>query len=199
MPFYPEHIESCVTALKFAGEMTDPDAVGTSMSFECGSFVRFYLLVKAESLRIEKISYQSNGCGFAVEYAEKIAEFLSGKALGELGGLDQMFEGFQADAKWADIPADRRQCRKISEEAVRSALSDFRELRAAEFSGEKALICSCFGVDEVAIEQAIAFSQSPSLESVADETRAGSGCGACRMLIQEIIDERNRSRISGAL
>jgi NifU-like protein len=67
-------------------------------------------------------------------------------------------------------------------------MARYRELRIEEFVGEKALICTCFGVSEQAIIQSIEEYSLTDVEEVAGRCRAGSGCGSCRMLIQELID-----------
>jgi NifU-like protein len=57
-----------------------------------------------------------------------------------------------------------------------------------EFTGEKALICTCFGVSEETIERVIANNRCETVEEVSQKCNAGSGCGSCQPLIQEIID-----------
>jgi len=70
-------------------------------------------------------------------------------------------------------------------------MSHYRELRVSEYEGEKALICTCFGISEDTIVATIKENKITDVEEVADQVRAGSGCGSCRMLIQELIDSRD--------
>ena len=65
---------------------------------------------------------------------------------------------------------------------------DFRALQIEEFAGEKALICTCFGVSEDTIQKMIAENRADTVEDVGDLCNAGTGCGSCRFLIQELID-----------
>ena len=191
MSYYPSEIKERLDAPAFVGKAAGANAVGTSASFLCGSYVRFYLSIGRKDLVINEVTFQSNGCGFAVATADMIAGFCKGKALPELGGL----EGMGSDGEFyvscsGETPPDRAHCREMCLNALRSALSDFRALQIEEFSGEKALICTCFGVEEETIERVIAGSSIKTVAEVTAQTNAGGGCGSCRMLIQEIIDTR---------
>ncbi len=190
MSFYPEEIITRWAELKFGGEPESYDTKGTAASFECGSFVRFYLSIDTETLVINDIRYRSNGCGYAITAAEGLAVRCRGKALSELGGLGPLLEELRCDKAVTGFPPERIQCLAICENALRVALANFRKSRVAEFTGEKALICSCFGVDEETIERAVETTTYPSVDTIAAITNAGTGCGSCRMLIQEIIDDR---------
>jgi NifU-like protein len=89
-----------------------------------------------------------------------------------------------------NFPPDRVHCADIVFDALRNAMGRYRERRVEEFLGEKALICTCFGISEDAIIAAISENGFTDVEQVADAYRAGSGCGSCRFLIQELIDMR---------
>ena len=90
--------------------------------------------------------------------------------------------------RFGEFPPDRHQCATVCIEALRGAFADFRIRQIEEFQGEKALICTCFGVSEETIESHIRKCRLETVDEVARACNAGSGCGSCRMLIQEIID-----------
>ncbi|RMG02109.1 MAG: (2Fe-2S)-binding protein [Acidobacteria bacterium] len=77
----------------------------------------------------------------------------------------------------------------MSFDALKSAFAELRRKQIQEFSGEKALICTCFGVSEETIESVVKEMAAETIEQVIEACRAGSGCGSCRPLIQEIIDQ----------
>jgi NAD(P)H-nitrite reductase large subunit len=74
-------------------------------------------------------------------------------------------------------------CREVARSALRNALAAFRQRQLDEIGGEVHLVCTCFGVTEEAIERCGA----TNVESVGRLTNAGTGCGSCRMLIDEIV------------
>jgi NAD(P)H-nitrite reductase large subunit len=50
------------------------------------------------------------------------------------------------------------------------------------------LICTCFGISEDTIQSVISETGAETVEAVGDACNAGTGCGSCRFLIQELID-----------
>jgi NifU-like protein len=174
----------------FAGSTDAANAIGTAASLSCGSFVRFGLSIDEPGLVVSDIKYQTNGCGFTVAAAEIIGGSLLRRRLTELHGL-QIGELFvDSETAIGEFPSVRRQCAEICFQAVQAALANFRASRVAEFTGEKALICSCFGVDEETIERAIDENSLVAVGGVTERTNAGAGCGSCRMMIEEILDSR---------
>lgn len=188
MSFYPDKINDRFSAPKFSGKAARANAVGTGAAFACGSFVRFYLEIDAETKLIRETRYQTDGCGFAIAAGEALAEKIDGQKLTDLHGLNKS-EFFEAiERELGAFPLARKHCAEICFDALQSALNDFRAFQLEEFAGEKALICTCFGVSEEAIEQIIAAGAADSVEAVGDVCHAGTGCGSCRFLIQELID-----------
>ena len=188
MSFYPDKINERFSAPRRAGKPRRANAVGTGAAFTCGSFVRFYLEIDAENKAILEARYKTNGCGFAIASAEVLAEKISGRKLTELHGLNKSeFFGLLENELGAFSPA-RKHCAEICFEALQASLNDFRAFQLEEFAGEKALICTCFGVSEETIEQIIATGAADSVDAVGDVCHAGTGCGSCRFLIQELID-----------
>jgi NifU-like protein len=108
---------------------------------------------------------------------------VSGKKLADLHGLDH--EGLSTIG---GIARERESCVAAATAALRNAFADFRSRQIEEFRAEKALICTCFGVTEESIESAIRSSGLRTVDEVSSTTNAGSGCGSCRMLIQEMLD-----------
>jgi NifU-like protein len=152
--------------------------------------VRFHLGIDPETNEIRNAAFKTNGCGFAIASAEILAERITGANLMGLHGLDgsEFHDGLIAEL--GELPAGRSHCLEIGLEALRLALADYRALRIEEFRGEKALICTCFGVSEEKIEGVISELSLETVEEVGQASNAGSGCGSCRMLIQEILDHR---------
>lgn len=191
MKFYPDKINALFFAPRRAGKAAKTNAVGTGASFVCGSFVRFYLEIDASAKEIREARYQTNGCGFAIAAAEVLAEKIVGRKLTALHGLNHAELFVRIETELGEFSATRRHCAEICFDALQSALADFRVLQLEEFTGEKALICTCFGVSEETIEQVIAETQAETVEEIGQLCNAGTGCGSCQFLIRELIDTRH--------
>ena len=117
-----------------------------------------------------------------------MAEKITGKYLTELHGLDKSELKTNLETELEKFPGSRVHCAEICFDALQGALADYRAFQIEEFAGEKALICTCFGVSEETIEKVIAESSAETVEEVGEICNAGTGCGSCQFLIQEMID-----------
>ena len=189
MAFYPEAIDRRLCSPANAGS-DDVGTEGTSASFACGSFVEISVRMDVDSAGVESARFRTNGCGFMIAAADVLCDWLSEKSLEQLHGLNENELMNLISTHLGKFPPDRVQCANVVFEALRNAMGLYRERRVEEFIGEKAVICTCFGISEDAIITAISENGFTEVAQVADAYRAGSGCGSCRFLIQELIDMR---------
>jgi NifU-like protein len=164
---------------------------GTSASFLCGSFIEVSVGIGPDSDLIETATFRTNGCGFMVAAADVLCDWLTEKALSEMHGLGDPDLMRAIGDELGVFPDGRYQCATVVFQALRNAMAEYRERRIEEFQGEKALICTCFGVTEETLIDAIGQNGFTEVEQVSRTCRAGSGCGSCRFLIQELIDMQN--------
>ena len=188
MSFYPDKISEFFHVPTRAGKSARTNAVGTGVGLVCGSFVRFYLEIDLETKEIRDARYKTNGCGFAIAAGEVLTKKIVGQKLTELHGLNHAEFFREIEDELGEFPAARAHCAEICFDALQAAFGDFRALQIEEFTGEKALICTCFGVSEDTIQAVISENQAETAEEVGDVCSAGTGCGSCRFLIQELID-----------
>ena len=188
MSYYPEKIEQRFAAPKNAGALVAANATGKDASFVCGCFIGFSLLIEPGSSRIGDVRFQTNGCGYMIAAADILADDVISKELTELQGSETEKLQRRVESILGDFPEHRRHCLETSISALHAAFADYRGRCLDEFRGEKALVCTCFGISEESIEKCIADDQPETAAEVAKLCRAGSGCGSCRMLIQEMID-----------
>jgi NifU-like protein len=184
MPFYSEAVDRILFSRSRTGESGNENAFGTSASFRCGAFARISLRI--EDQRIADIRYTTNGCGWMLAACEELARKYAGCKLDQLhglAGLDRQFEQLSAHR-----PPERDQCVDIAREAIKAALAKHRQNVVEEFRGESELICTCFGISEETIEQCIRENAVRTVPQLSALCRAGSGCGSCTMLLQELID-----------
>ena len=158
------------------------------MSFICGVFVRFFLRIDLKTKKILDAKFKSNGCGFAVAATDVLTDIIIGKRLTELHGADKKILQLQIEEKLGHFPAQREHCLELCLDALQSAFSEFRTFQVEEFAGEKALICTCFGISEETIENVIKKNSLEIVEEVTQKCGAGGGCGSCQPLIQDILD-----------
>lgn len=187
--FYPEKINRRFVSPKNAAKLDRPDASGVDGSFICGCFVKFSLQITNK--RIISARFQTNGCGFMIAAADILSEQITGMDLTELHGSQAIEIGRSIQSALGEFPKHRSHCLETCISALHSAFADYRNHVIEEFRGEKALACTCFGISEETIEKCIAERQPETAVEVADFCKAGSGCGSCRMLIQEMIDAKD--------
>ena len=188
MSFYPYKVQRRFDAPRNVTLDGGANAESISASFDCGSFVAFTLRIDTGSKIVTAAAFRTNGCGYMVAAADVLADAVAGCHLAELHGLDENELQAKVAAKLDTFPDDRTHCIETCIEALRAAFADYRIRQIEEFQGETALICTCFGVSEATIELLVVTDPPTTVEKIAQRCNAGSGCGSCRMLIQEIID-----------
>lgn len=195
MPIYPERLAKRLETIANAGACPNANAVGAAAIFDCGCVVRFRLKIDDEDQRIACASFKSNGCGYAVAATDICASGLIGRYPPQLHGMNPREFQDSIVSEIGDIPGNRQPCINAIFEAAKAAFSDYRSYRLEEFSGEKPLICTCFGVLEETIEAFIAANSPENVDEVTAACRAGGGCGSCRFMIQEMIDLASDGRL----
>ncbi|MGB5012846.1 MAG: iron-sulfur cluster assembly scaffold protein, partial [Pyrinomonadaceae bacterium] len=152
---YPSEIAERLKDIRHLRHSGDDRASGTGASFACGCFVRFSVSIDDGTKLIRDISFMTNGCGYMSAAADVIADAFNGRRLTELHGLDDIQLIDSITTSLGPVPADRRECLEACSQALHGALADFRRSRLEEFSGDSALICTCFSVTEESIETII--------------------------------------------
>jgi NifU-like protein len=193
--FYPPKISERFHRPQFAGALENTSAEGLDASFSCGSVVRFSFDIDALNKEILGVRFSTNGCGYMTAAADLLAEKITGKRLVELDGLHDEVIKKWITAEFGEFPSPRADCMSVCISALHKGLADFRARRIEEWHGEKALICTCFGVSEETIERAIHDHRLSTVEEVTDICNAGGGCGSCQPLIREILDSHQREMI----
>jgi NifU-like protein len=169
------------------GDAAEPNYVGRSASLECGATMRFSLRVD-ESQRIADAKFRAAGCSVMVTAASFLANEVKGLTTGEAASLAQM--AAVVNEQIGPVQPERENCPALACQALLAAITEYSDSIRDEWSGDVALICTCFGVSERVIEQEV---RSRSLATIEDVTRAcnaGAGCRSCYPLIQDILDSQ---------
>lgn len=195
MSIYPEKIADSIREPRSVGRCGPDSIAGKAANFDCGCSVEISVSIEPEEQTLAVVRYRSNGCGFMLAAAETIARLIKGRSLSELHGFESEELISEVEGEIGELPYNRKACAETVIEAVSKAFARHREKRLDEFTGEKALICTCFSVAEEAIAEFIRTASPTTVEEVTAECRAGGGCGACRMLISEMLDSASVYKI----
>lgn len=173
------------------GEATEPNFIGRAASFQCGATLRISLHVD-ESQRITEAKFKAAGCTVLVASASLLINQVIGKTTGDAASLGHRAEALKE--KLGALPAERSECPALACEALVSAIRSYSDSARDEWEGDEALICTCFCVSERTIEREI---QTHGLRTIAEVTaacKAGAGCRSCYPLIEDILDDCERSK-----
>ena len=169
------------------GKIDDADAVGSAGSLACGDQLKIYLKIKNGIVTDAK--FQTFGCGSAVASSSILTEMIIGKPISEVRKITNKDIADQLEG----LPPEKMHCSVMGYEALEDALQgyedyqDLEDIRADEEKKQK-IVCTCFGVTENVIWDAIKQNGLKTVEEITNYTKAGGACGKCRGLNQDIID-----------
>ena len=200
MSYYPGRVREYFLRPRNVGEVAEAAGVGDTGSLRCGAALRLSLQIDAASREISDAKFKAAGCGYLIAAACVLTESIKGMPLAEAAALSES-SGLEdaIAARLADVPEERAHCLALCGEALAVALDNYHRAAREEWTGEEALICTCFGVSEKSIEQAI---RKQSLRTIKEVTRvcnAGGGCHSCHPLIEDILEDYWRTEEAKAI
>jgi NifU-like protein len=190
MSLYPSTVREYFLRPLNVGEVESVCALGDTGSLVCGAALRLSLQIDADDRIIKDARFKAAGCGYLIAAASILTESLKGRKIAEAATLVESDAFADAIIEQLDgVPTDRRHCLALCRETLAAALDNYHAAAREEWTGEEALICTCFGVSEQSIERVI---NARSLRTIAEVTRAcnaGGGCHSCHPLIEDILED----------
>lgn len=103
------------------GIIEDADAIGEVGNSRCGDIMKMYLKIKDNV--IEDVKFQTFGCGAAVATSSMVTELVKGKTIEEALKITNKTVAEALDG----LPQIKMHCSNLAEEAIRSAIEDYRK------------------------------------------------------------------------
>ena len=130
MALYSEKVMDHFLHPRNLGVIEDANAVGEVGNATCGDIMKMYL--KIEDDIIQDVKFETFGCGSAIASSSMATEMIKGKPVSEAMKLTNKAVTDALDG----LPAHKLHCSVLAEEAIQSALEDYRNRQAREASAE---------------------------------------------------------------
>ena len=121
MALYSEKVMDHFRNPRNVGVIEDADGVGEVGNAKCGDIMKMYL--KIEDDIIKDVKFETFGCGSAIASSSMATEMIKGQPVAEAEKLTNKAVAEALDG----LPDYKMHCSVLAEEAIKSALEDYRK------------------------------------------------------------------------
>jgi nitrogen fixation NifU-like protein len=126
MALYSEKVMDHFLHPRNVGIIEDANAVGEVGNAKCGDIMKMYM--KIENGTIQDVKFETFGCGSAIASSSMATELIKGQPVSEAMKLTNKAVAEALDG----LPDYKMHCSVLAEEAIQSALEDYRRRQEAE-------------------------------------------------------------------
>ena len=130
MALYSEKVMDNFRNPRNVGVIEDANGIGEVGNAKCGDIMKMYL--KIEDDIVQDVKFETFGCGSAIASSSMATELIKGKPLEEVEQLTNKAVAEALDG----LPDYKMHCSVLAEEAIRSALDDYKARTAAAEKAE---------------------------------------------------------------
>ena len=166
------------------GEIEEPDGIGEVGSLKCGDVLRLAFKLDKNG-KIDEIKFKTYGCSSAIASASILTELCKGKTLEEASKITNQ----EIAEALGGLPPEKIHCSVMGQDALKKAIEYYKSGGIVPETEEKegTVVCKCFNVTDVEIEETIKHNDLTSVEEVTNYLKAGGGCGGCIPDIEDIL------------
>ena len=155
-------------------------------SIVCGDALKLTLKINKDTEVIEDAKFQTFGCASAIASSSILTEMIKGKTLDEAKNITNKDIAMELGG----LPEEKMHCSVMGMETLEKAINNYRGITTDEDEhDEGAIICKCFGITDTKIKRAIRENKLKTVEEITFYTKAGGGCGACKVKLEDILNE----------
>lgn len=183
---YTEKVKEHFLHPKNVGNMENPDAEAMTGSIVCGDALKLMLKIDKDTETITDAKFKTFGCASAIASSSILTEMIKGKTLDEAMAITNK----DIANELGGLPEEKMHCSVMGMETLEKAIKTYKGVYEDDHDDhdEGAVICKCFSVTDAKIEKAIKENNLKTVEEVTYYTKAGGGCGACKVKIEDIIE-----------
>ncbi len=132
---YSEKVMEHFANPRNVGEIPDANAVGQVGNAKCGDIMKMYM--KIEDNVIKDVKFKTFGCGAAIATSSMATEMVKGKTVDEALTLTNKAVMEALDG----LPKEKIHCSVLAEEAIQSAINDYRRRNGEDVPEDKEYTC----------------------------------------------------------